>query len=113
MVQNSAETGAYFLRQLESMKDEHPIIGDVRGIGLLLGLELVKDRDSKEPLSSDLHVGERLTEKFRERGLILRGTDQMLNLAPPLCATEGDIDQIASGIDGALSELESELAHSA
>ena len=56
LVQNSAETGAYFLDRLQGLKEEHQIVGDVRGIGLLLAIELVSDRETKEhfPLSCAL-----------------------------------------------------------
>ena len=46
---NSASMGAYFLERLQELQERHPSVGDVRGIGLLVGLELVSDRESKAP----------------------------------------------------------------
>ena len=110
LVQNSADVGAYFLQQLEGLKEEHPIIGDVRGIGLLLGVELVSDHETRDPFPPQLKIGERLTQKFQERGLILRCGGKTINIGPPLCLTTSDVDEIAGGIDQSLGELEDELA---
>ena len=110
LVQNSAETGAYFLEQLESLKEDHPIVGDVRGLGCMLGIELVSDRGTKAVFASELNVGERLTKKFRKRGLILPSNGKTISLTPNLCVTRSDVDEIAAGIDTALGEIESELS---
>lgn len=109
MVKNSAETGAYLLEQLRELQKEHSIIGDVRGIGLLVAAELVSDRDTKADFSPDLNVTARLDEKFREQGLLLRMNGQLLNISPPLCVTRSEIDEIVNGVDRALGSLESEL----
>ncbi|MCH7626266.1 MAG: aspartate aminotransferase family protein [Chloroflexi bacterium] len=110
LVQNSADVGDYFLQQLQSLKEEHPIIGDVRGIGLLLGIELVSDHETRDPFPPQLNIGERLTQKFQERGLIMRCGGSTINIGPPLCLTTSDVDEIARGIDQSLGELEDELA---
>ena len=110
LVQNSADVGAYFLEQLWDLKEEHPIVGDVRGIGLLLGIELVSDHETKDPFPPQLRIGERLTQKFQERGLFLRCGGSTINIGPPLCLTTSDVDEIARGIDQSLGELEDELA---
>ncbi len=110
LVRNSADVGVYFLQQLQSLKEEHPIIGDVRGIGLLLGIELVSDHETKDPFPPQLRIGERLTQKFQDRGLILRCGGGTINIGPPLCLTTSDADEIARGIDQSLGELEDELA---
>ena len=110
LVNNSASMGAYFLSQLEDLMERHVAIGDVRGIGLLLGLELVSDRDTKAPFGEALQVSRRLTEKMQDKGIILRFNADRVTLGPPLCITTGDIDEIVSALDGAIGELESELS---
>ena len=110
LVQNSAETGAYFLEQLESLQEEHPIIGDVRGRGCLLGMELVSDRETKARFSADTNLDERLSDKFRDRGLILRSRRQAVGFTPNLCVTPGDVDTITAAVDSALGEMEKELS---
>ena len=110
LVDNSARTGAYFLEQLRGLKEEHPIIGDVRGVGLQLGIELVSDRNTKAGFPSALRVGERLTEKFRRQRLILRASEHTITMGPPLCITRADVDEIVLAIDRALGEIENELS---
>jgi len=112
LVRNAAEMGAYFLEQLHTLYEEHPIIGEVRGTGLYLGVELVRDRETKEPYPPEENLGGRLTEKFRQMGLLLRPRGATIVLTPPLCVTTGEVDEIANGLDRALSELETELAAS-
>ena len=110
LVERSAELGGYFLDVLNDMAGSHPVVGDVRGIGLLLGVELVTDRETKAGFPADFKIVERMTEKFRKRGLLLRMlAGQILQMAPPLCVTRSEIDQIVAGVDSSLAELEAEL----
>ena len=109
IVQNSAETGAYFLEQIQLLKDEHPIIGDARGLGLLLALELVSDRETKAQFPEELNVGARLNGKFRQRGLLIPSGGTLVPLAPPLCITPREVDEIVGALDEALGEMEREL----
>jgi adenosylmethionine-8-amino-7-oxononanoate aminotransferase len=109
LVSNSARMGSYFLEQLRELKVKHPSVGDVRGIGLLLGIELVSDRERKTPFDESLQVGKRLTEKMRSRGIIMRFNGGKVTLGPPLCITAEDINEIISALNGAISELETEL----
>ena len=112
MVQNSAETGAYYLEQLQDLEEEHPVIGNVQGRGLLLRVKLVSDRETRAGFPPELNLSDVLTEKFRQQGLILRpSTDgSTLLLGPPLCITPGEVDEIVVGLDRALGELERELS---
>lgn len=112
LVENSARTGAYFLEQLRGLMEDHPVIGDARGIGLLLGIELVADRETKEVFPSDLKVPERLSEKFRERGLLLMAGGHTVGFYPSLCITRDEVDEILAALDSSIGELEIELATS-
>ena len=109
IVQNSAETGAYFLEQILSLKDEHPIIGNARGLGLLLVLDLVSDRETKAQFPEELNLGARLKGKFRQRGLLIPSSGTLVPLAPPLCITPSEVDEIVAALDGGLGEIEGEL----
>ena len=110
LVENAANVGAYIKEQLEGIKEDHPMIGDVRGIGLITALELVSDRETKARFCPDVEVGARLNEKFRKNGLILRTDgDQLITLGPPLCVTRGEADEIVDAIDLSLGEVEREL----
>jgi adenosylmethionine-8-amino-7-oxononanoate aminotransferase len=109
LVQNSAEVGAYFKEQLEGLKVDHRSIGDVRGIGLLLAIELVSDRKTKARFSAEAKIPSRLNEKFRKHGLIYRASSEILTLTPPICITRDEVDEIVHAVDLSLWELEGEL----
>lgn len=109
MVQVAADLGAYFKEQLDGFVGDHPIVGDVRGLGLLLAIELVKNRETKEQFLPEDKVESRLNEKFRSHGLLLRTGNHVVNIAPPLCVTRDDIDEIVHALDLSLWELEGEL----
>ena len=110
MVQNSAEVGDYFLGKLHALKEDHPIIGNVRGIGLMLSIALVSDHETKAGFAAERQLGERLTEKFRQRRLFLSSTGSSINMAPPLCITRSEVDEIVGAVDWALGEIESEVS---
>ena len=108
MVDNSAKMGRYLLDGLEELKQKHAIIGDVRGLGLFCGMEIVKDRDTKEYFPAEAELGPKLTQGFSSNGLILRGGDVM-NIAPPLCVTSGEIDEIVSVLDRVIGQTARDL----
>ena len=108
LVQNSAETGAYFLERLRALQEDHPTIVNVRGLGLLLTLELV-DRKTGAPFPPEVKMGARLNEKFREHGLIFWARNELMSIGPPLCITRDEIDRIVRAVDLSLGEVESEL----
>ena len=108
LVGNSARMGAYLLDGLKELKDRHPMIGDVRGIGLMCGLEVVKDRKTKEYFPEDAQLGPRLTQAFGENGILLRGGD-MMNIMPPLCVTAGEIDETISAMDKVFAQAGRDL----
>ena len=109
MVENSAEVGAYFKEALEGLKLDHALIGDVRGLGLLMAVELVADRDTKARFKPEAKIPDRLNEKFRKHGLIFRVNSEVLNIGPPLCITREEVDEIVHALDLSLWELEGEL----
>ena len=102
---NAAEVGAYLRQRLDELKDKYPVIGDVRGLGLMQGLELVTDRETKEPAPrAVLHV----FEETRRRGVLIgKGglygnvirTGMMLN------STKDHVDEMIGAMDGAFSTL--------
>jgi adenosylmethionine-8-amino-7-oxononanoate aminotransferase len=108
MADNAAVMGDRLLEGLNDLKDKHKIIGDVRGLGLLCGVELVKDRATKEHFPAEADLGARLTQGFADNGILLRGGDAM-NVAPPLCVTPGEIDEILSVMDRVIGQAAHEL----
>ena len=108
MVENAARMGRYLLDGLEELKEKHQIIGDVRGLGLLCGLDIVKDRQTKQPFPAEAGLAARLTQGFSDNGVLLRGGDGM-NIAPPLCVTAGEIDDIVSVFDKVIAQTAHDL----
>ena len=108
LADNAARMGDYLLAGLEELKEKHQIIGDVRGLGLLCGVELVKDRETKEHFPTEADLAARLTQGFGVNGILLRGGDAM-NVAPPLCVTSGEVEEILSVLDRVIGQTAHEL----
>ena len=108
LADNAAVMGDRLLDGLNELKDKHKIIGDVRGLGLLCGVELVKDRATKEHFPAEADLAARLTQGFADNGILLRGGDTM-NVAPPLCVTPGEIDEILTVMDRVIGQAAHEL----
>ena len=104
--QNSKIVGTYLKQRLTELMEKRQFIGEVRGLGLMLGVELVKDRDSKEPATAETAA---IMERTKERGLLIgKGGfyGNVLRLKPPMCITREDADFIVSTLDAVLEELE-------
>ncbi len=107
LVEQARRRGEYLMARLRELQQHHEQIGDVRGKGLLVGVELVKDRTTKEPADA---LGAAVSDECLQRGLsmnIVRSTGGMLNcfrMAPPLSITESEIDAAITIIDEALTE---------
>ncbi|MEJ2130765.1 MAG: aspartate aminotransferase family protein [Gammaproteobacteria bacterium] len=107
LVDNSAIMGKRLLKQLEELKS-HPIVGDVRGLGLLCGVELVKDRETKEKFEGEGDELKFMTQRLQDKGLLTRAGN-VISLAPPLCIKKEQVDRIVEIIDETLSEAEQEF----
>ena len=103
-VQDNARTvGAALLARLQDLKQRHPKIGDVRGRGLMLAFEMVKDRKTKEP---DPETTAKVFEACRESRLILSKSgpyQSCLRMVPPMCLTMEDVETVAEGLDRAFT----------
>src|SRR6266404_4359444 len=102
---NALATGNYIMAGLEKLRRRHPVIGDVRGKGLMLGIELVKDRTTKEPAKA---ACAQVLETSRDLGLLLgKGglQGQTIRFSPPLCIHQEDADFILQVLDEALGRL--------
>jgi 4-aminobutyrate aminotransferase-like enzyme len=105
LMQNAATVGAAFEQAFAALRERHPLIGDVRGRGLLRGVELVLDRASRGPAVAEAG---RLQQRLLEVGVVvgLCGADHnVLKINPPLCATADDMALLADACDNALARL--------
>ena len=105
--ENALVVGAQFKRGLEELQSRHPTVGDVRGKGLMLGVELVRDRGTKEPATVETAA---VLEEARERGVLVGkgGLDgNVLRIKPPMCITNNDVEFALAVLDRALSTVES------
>jgi len=101
--ENAEKVGGHMLDRLREIAEEHEIIGDVRGKGMMIGVELVKDRTTKEPARD---ARDKLMKKAFERGLILLGAGaSSLRLAPPLILTKEQADVGLDIFEEALKEM--------
>jgi 4-aminobutyrate aminotransferase-like enzyme len=106
LVANAAEAGSYLLRGLVALAERHPLIGDVRGEGLLAGVELVDDRQARAPAAGQAR---RVIEAVRERGILLGATGpagNVLKIRPPLVFQREDADLVLQTLDDVLASLD-------
>jgi 4-aminobutyrate aminotransferase len=107
---NASKVGDYFLRRLKGFADKFPVVGEVRGKGLMIGIELVKDRAGKEPAKK---LCDALITRAYHNGLILLSCGQStVRFMPPLVIDEADVDEAIALLDLSLVEvLASERIH--
>ena len=106
---NSARMGSYMLDRLTSLK-EHPIVGDVRGLGLMCALELVKDKRTKEPLSEIPGITAKLTNRLADNGLLTR-VSQFLFVTPTLTVTKEEVDELVDIVTDGINYIEKDLGY--
>lgn len=102
--ENALRVGTYLIARLKSLQEKHALIGDVRGSGLFLGLDLVLDRETREPAPKQASY---VVNRLRERG-ILTGTDgphhNVIKLRPPLIFSQADAELFLKILDAVLAE---------
>jgi len=107
---NAAEVGAYLHGKLEDLKSKFPIIGDVRGMGLMQAIELVEDRESKKPATAQTLA---LMEATRENRILLgKGGfyGNVLRISPPLNISKTDVDEFARLLDASFVKAQTAMA---
>ncbi len=104
LVKRSARLGARLLKGLRGLQ-EHPHVGDVRGLGLLVGIELVADKKTKARFPAERAIGKRLRQELFARGLYTRVLDEVICLAPPLVISEKEIDRMVRIVTEAVTAV--------
>ena len=103
-MQCATELGGRFIEGLRELQERHPIIGDVRGRGLFLGIELVRDRETQEPATEE---AARIVEDMRDRNVLL-STDgphhNIIKIKPPMVLSKEDVDTTLHLLNESLSQ---------
>jgi 4-aminobutyrate aminotransferase len=106
---NAARVGEFILERVRGWKQTHPLVGDVRGRGLMIGIELVKDKTTREPAGD---IRNRIVALAFERGLIILGCgENSIRLCPPLIVSEQEATVALDILEVALTLAEREHAH--
>jgi alanine-glyoxylate transaminase/(R)-3-amino-2-methylpropionate-pyruvate transaminase len=111
--QNALQVGTHLKNRLLEVQQRQPLVGEVRGMGLMLGVELVRDRRTKEPANSE---AAEVLELCKERGLLIgKGGlfGNTLRIKPPMCLTKDDADFLADCLDEVLSSIQKSSGKSA
>ena len=104
--QNALEVGKHLKDALFDLQESHPLIGEVRGLGLMLGVELVRHRQTKEPANTEAAD---VMEQMKHRNVLIgKGGlfGNTLRIKPPMCITKDDADYIVAMLDEVLGEIE-------
>jgi putrescine---pyruvate transaminase len=111
LVERVAEAGRRLLPQLMKLK-RHPIVGDVRGVGLLAGIEFVRDQQTRAPFDPSLGVARQVWVAALEDGVIFRPlTGDVLAICPPFVISDEQIDTVVRVLDGAIARVAAQLPH--
>ena len=103
LMQNAADVGAFMFERLRALQEKHQIIGEVRGRGLMIGIELVKDRVTKERAVAER---DRVVDACFSRGLLVLGAGKnAIRISPPLVLTKAQASSAVDILDAAFSEL--------
>lgn len=106
-MKNAQEVGDYTLDALQEIMMRHPSIGEVRGRGLMIGIEFVSDKQTKEPSEE---IRDRVVDKAFKTGLLLLGCGKStIRIAPPLSVTKNEVDEALSILEEAITASEKEL----
>jgi len=111
LVENAATIGEYFIERLQELKTRSKIVGDVRGKGLILGIEFVKDRKTKEPASTETV---KLCYRAGEKGLVIGYMglySNIIEITPPLNLRKEDVDLAVKILSEAIEDVEQERVH--
>lgn len=103
-----AETGPYFQKRLRELVD-HPLVGEVRGHGMMAAVEIVEDKTRRKSFDSEKNAGKVVRDLAWDRGLLVRATGDSMIMSPPLVVTKADIDGLMTALSGALDAAEPSL----
>jgi L-2,4-diaminobutyrate transaminase len=109
---NAKRTGGYMLKRMNQVFADHPLVGEVRGVGLLAAIEFVADKKTKQAFEAPLRVSAKVAEECLKNGMIVRAmpSGDALAYAPPLVITPDEVDRIVEITEKSLTKVTDELA---
>ncbi len=105
IVEQAASKGQYLLQQLHSALDEHPHVGNIRGKGMMCGVELVEDREKRSWYAPEWGVGPKMTKALIDHGIFTRMRSEVICIAPPLTTDEKTLDELVDGVRAAVVDV--------
>ncbi|MFB2553765.1 aminotransferase [Ensifer soli] len=111
LVDNAARAGAALKARLKAELGDHPLVGDIRGEGLMIGVELVADKATKQELNLGLKVGPRVMARGYHEGILVRALPHrtVMAMSPPLILSDDNIDELVTGLKKAIGFVHDEL----
>lgn len=109
LVERGAETGEYLQKRIRERISDLPLVGQVRGVGLVAGVELVADKRSKTPFDPKLNVSLRIYRKMLAEGVIVRPIPNVLAISPPLILTTEEVDELVDAMERSIPSVAAEL----
>ena len=101
----AAEKGRTLLDGLKERLDNHPHVGEVRGLGLMVAVEIVEDRQTKAEFAADEKVGARINQAMQNHGLFSRMRGDVVCLAPPIVITDQELEQVIDAVTNAIGDV--------
>ena len=101
----AAEKGAYLLERLHAELDAHPHVGNIRGKGMMCGVELVESRQDKSWFPPDWGVGPKMTRALMDHGVFTRMRNEVVCLAPPLTTDQATLDALVTAVRNAVVDV--------
>lgn len=111
IVSLAAQNGRHLARALERLEG-HPMVGEVRSLGFVAGIELMADRESRTPFAQELEVGAAVERRVRDHGLIVRNLGDTIAICPPYIVTPEEIDRIVDRLRDTLEDVAGTLPSS-
>ena len=103
-IANAARMGEYILGRIANWRQKHPIVGDIRGLGLMVGVELVKNQQTREP---NPEARKKIVQRAFEQGVLILGCgESTVRFMPPLVVAQDQIDFALGVLDRCISEAE-------
>ena len=102
LTDNARQVGSYFMSELKKIAARSPFIGEIRGKGLMIGIELVRDKAKKTPFEAEVMFGHQVARRCRDSGILIRDVFDTLIISPPLTLKNAHVDRMVPVIEEAL-----------